>query len=1116
MTNKKVPDELFKKIESKLNEGYNFVDYFLTIGSNPSVFKNDWLYESDISILNSKYKQSLKPIIINKFPSKDKTIASFDEAIIQHCFPNGFEVCEFNRQPDYKIFSIVLDNNNFCINFPHKYVVCLRFYESINNYKKLYDKYNEYQELNYPRDSNINNNDNENFDEDNIKATKSVDVYLYNLKKNKFFKQNIYYPEPLDEGFFDDDESISDTNLKFNKNKNQRKKAEINKFECYSKNSYLNKYKRYYIPKCICLISLYPFINELSKIIKIIYQYSLGEKQNHPLEKIINNLLIEVPTPPKGIYFIEYFLINEKILLKATPRNDFHVLNIEFHKLFMLLDVNKILEIFRYLMLNIKIIFFSQEISNLTPVIMTFASLLFPFQYPFNIVSVYPKEIFKFLEHPVAYIVGINEKYNKNFFSENDLDIDEYVLIVNIDKQELIKLEPYTKKRKRDLPELPSKYKTILENKINNCISEIEMNQKMFGKTDYFQKNIRKSFLEFQIDLMKDYPSYLNNDVYKHQDDRKSSVEKAFKLKEFLNKVPSEYYSFYEYFFGTQMFCDFLYKRMMPKDKIEYMDILFFEELLIQNKNDRIFLNSKKYLHKKKFSVQKPIPLTQQQIYHFNNLDTRNKLLANGIEITNLKDLSESQRSYSFNLDTNLNKESNIKNNPLKTNNEKNRKISKEEIISKKNNNKYIKNQPLFTYIIFPKLDNEYFYISDIKNYHIDFSMFQEVKNIDNQILSKSHLKRVEIKTNETTNYLYLLWLKLWTASFHYQDKIEQKYRFFQMLKIIKQINQHEIGLINNLFSALIKNGIDDDFILILYQKILNYQIIPSNFIFKKIGNIIDKMKSKLKIKVFNISKYLQSINEKIYKDSCESLYYKKNFRKRTLRSIYDGQILEQKVSFLMNENCDTCGKNIDMEQFLLRINDINDDLLWVNCPYCKGKYLPKLKIIFGSENNKNNKLALSTSIVDNVLLYSPKTLNYDMICNVINNDEINIEEFKSKYHPFFWNIIWYFKMNNLPYDFILPYEQNIIYRLIYNKPKENNINNNGMILSKHLKVTTCDYIKKAREQMEYRRNKWNNNDELIISSNEISIFIRPKSFYNKLNILKDSIDKYSNITNYA
>ena len=46
-----------------------------------------------------------------------------------------------------------------------------------------HNKYNEYQELNYPRDPNINNNDNENLDEDNIKMVKSVDVYLYNSKK---------------------------------------------------------------------------------------------------------------------------------------------------------------------------------------------------------------------------------------------------------------------------------------------------------------------------------------------------------------------------------------------------------------------------------------------------------------------------------------------------------------------------------------------------------------------------------------------------------------------------------------------------------------------------------------------------------------------------------------------------------------------------------------------------------------------------------------------------------------------------------------------------------------------------------------------------------------------
>ena len=62
MTNKKSLNQIFNIVEQKLNEGYNLVDYFLTIGANPSIFKNTWLYESDISILNTKYKEYIKPI----------------------------------------------------------------------------------------------------------------------------------------------------------------------------------------------------------------------------------------------------------------------------------------------------------------------------------------------------------------------------------------------------------------------------------------------------------------------------------------------------------------------------------------------------------------------------------------------------------------------------------------------------------------------------------------------------------------------------------------------------------------------------------------------------------------------------------------------------------------------------------------------------------------------------------------------------------------------------------------------------------------------------------------------------------------------------------------------
>ena len=172
-------------------------------------------------------------------------------------------------------------------------------------------------------------------------------------------------------------------------------------------------------------------------------------------------------------------------------------------------------------------------------------------------------------------------------------------------------------------------------------------------------------------------------------------------------------------------------------------------------------------------------------------------------------------------------------------------KTKEQRIASKKNYNKM---QPLFSYIIFPKLDCKYFFNSDIYNYRIDYSMYQEIKNIDNEIISKSHLRRVEIKTNETTNYIHLLWLKLWVSSFYYHDKQEQKYRFFQMLKIIERISQHEMGVINNLFNVLIDCKIDEDLILLLYEKILHYKLIPSDFIFTKIGILMRKKKKVIQI----------------------------------------------------------------------------------------------------------------------------------------------------------------------------------------------------------------------------------------------------------------------------
>ena len=1165
MHNRKNKNELLKETEDKLNLGYNFVDYFLTIGTNPNIFKEKWLYESDISELNNKYKEELKPIIINKFPSNDKKLVGLDEAIILHCFPKGFEVCEFNKQPEYKIFSILLDNNNYSINYPFKYVVCLKFYESINNYKKLYDKYSEFSEFNMPKDSdddieenisihipitrskgislpnkcNYNDNNNDKKNDENEKKDKNEG------DDDKNDKDDIYCPEPFDAGDEIFNSIYKEITHKPLKNANKNGLNNINNPNNINKNNKdIHKYRKYYIPKCICLISLYPYINELSKIIKIIYRYSLVQKQIYPLEKIINNLLIEVPTPPKGIYCVEYSLINERIILKSNQMNELHTLNIEFEKLFTIFSLNNILEIFRYLMLNAKIIIFSDEIKNLTPVILSLLSLLYPFHYPYTVVSVLHKEAYKLIDNITPVLVGINEKYNKNFLKENDIDICDFTLIINMDNQELIKMGESKDKK---LPQLPNKYKNNLENKINDYIKEIKNNRKKGGRGEIaktLQLKMRTFFLEFQIELMKDYSKYLNNNIYKHQDDGKTPLENAFKLKDFLNKIPNEYYDFYEYFLGTQMFCDFIYKRMMPRDKNEQIDILYFEEKLLKSKSESIFLNSTNYKVVKKYVAPKPLPLSEEQIYYFNNYNTRNKLLLDGIEITNRREYL-ANRGKSFQIVKNINnncinhhnkspKNLKSKNNNINNDNDNDNDFSFnnferktmsfhiKNIMGNKDNNININsyqriNQPLFTYYIFPKLDNEYFYQNDIKNYYIDFSIYQEIKNIDNELLSKSHLSRVEIKTNEITNYINLIWLKMWVATFYYQDKQEQEYRFFQMLNILENINQHEMGVINNLFAVLIKNQIDEDLLLLLYEKILHYKLIPSNFIFKAIRNLINNKKTKLKLKTFNLGKYIKSIEEKVKIELIESIKLRKNFRKRTLRDIYDTQIIDQKVSFLMEENCNECDKKINMIDFMINLNEINDDLLWARCPYCPCKYMPKLKIIFGTENNKNNRLISTTSIVDNVVLYSPKTLFYNMFDSAKNNYNINIEDFKTNFNPFFWNIIWYFKMKKLPFDFILPYEDNIFYYLLNGKQKALK-EKQKLNISTNFKLKFSQYVKEAKDYIKTNNKKsWNKKNKLIMCRNEIEIFIPAKvisNFIMRTYSISSQISDYHSVIN--
>ena len=68
------------------------------------------------------------------------------------------------------------------------------------------------------------------------------------------------------------------------------------------------------------------------------------------------------------------------------------------------------------LFLETRILFFSENIQLLNMYIFGLLSLLYPFQYQYQVVTILPEENFEIIESITPFIAGINMSYREDFF----------------------------------------------------------------------------------------------------------------------------------------------------------------------------------------------------------------------------------------------------------------------------------------------------------------------------------------------------------------------------------------------------------------------------------------------------------------------------------------------------------------------------------------------------------------------------------------------------------------------------------------------------------------------------------------------------------------------------
>ena len=976
-------DEEYNKLKDELDKANNFIDYFLVVGVEPEIYKNDWLYDSDIDELNFKYKEYLQPKIISSFPHFEKHTISFDESILMHCFPNGYKIIKEDEQPKPQVFSFMLDNNFYNLNYPQKYLTCLICYESIVKYKLL-----KVQEKKYDNEENANNN-----------IINPIDKMNYTLKSRKTL----------------------------------------------SKSSDIVKHPDIYIPKCLLIMSLYPFFGEYEKIISELYNYSLGiihkEKKcqartslqgqkfkeiNYkndilaPIDKLIENLLVELPIPPRGFCTSEYNLNGEKRLIKQNKMNELPIININLKRLFVDFEVGDIITIYNYLFLEGRILFFSEDIEILNIYIYGFLALLYPFQYQYQIVTILPEKNFEIMESITPFIAGINQSFEDDFFEERDFTLSDAILVVDIDKckiqvfNETSQLPEFPKNAKlrlqKGLDAIINKY--LKEERIKKCNSQhkiifniknmiryslpldikrtetinfiknekpvinffkLENNAYLSNfKIDYkFNKEINELFFNFNALLLSNYSKYLNLDFY--SSNIMPCLEILFKVDDYLRQIPNNDKQFYDKFISeTQLFGDFIYLRMIPKNTKEKIRILLFDEKIIKNSTNilfsmvkqgpqQVFTNSKEYEFTDKFEIQKPRKITENEVNYYKK--HKKTLLNYGI-------------------------------------------------IVEEREKKEIK----LHYPIFPKLTTKLFFQQNYHDYFFPNNWNESIEGINEDLISKSHLGGVSIRQNDMKNYIYLCWMQMWAMTFWYCDEIEQNYRFQKLLEVLSKTSCYEMEIFNLLFEALSKYAKNDNMVLKLYAILLKCHLNPSLKVHKIVMDIIEKKNLQ-----GNFTEKLQMILKK----EANKTYTKKDFRKRVFRSKYHSNIISEDIVFYAFDTCIVCQNTINLEDISKNYKNMTREVEWTVCPKCKNPILPKILIQFGKEINKSGLMSGNSSKFENVVLFSPYGLknNYNTTLLKSFGVKIDLDELILKYGGIFWDSLWYFKLNHLEYDFMIPYE---------------------------------------------------------------------------------------------
>jgi len=477
---------------------------------NGSVIEKSQMFPAQCGHTECSKLPGMKPEIIIRYPLEDTQNLEMNNLAATICFPTGIKVCYSEEKP-YNIKDYVIPITNQ--KGDRYYMMTHHFYQKISR-----DEYDKRYEM-HPLKHHLKN---------------FGDAYL----------------------------SLSEQELD-----NEVKEIQSSLELCQE----LGFRDYLYIPYCLCLISKYPYVNELKKCLRCIYRILSKEKLKYYINPEeakfeINNLImhlihsVPIPDPNSSVkFFLPYY--HKEIEINCPKIEDINIMSKNTCTLLKVFSVEHIMTIYKLILNEKKILFIDKYYERLAKVTDGFISLLYPLQWIHTYIPIMSDQMLKYLETFLPFLNGINESLMplvKDIFNETETENEELFLVyINEDKIKLgSSLKNGVKKIKTDkyisenIPAFPYELEKKLKKKLKKMKSEFSAGQKKDKNSDNEEAELRMrdAFIEFFVGMFHDYEKYLY--LLDEQD-------VVFNKSLFLETIPNNEKNFYSEIIDTQLFQQF-------------------------------------------------------------------------------------------------------------------------------------------------------------------------------------------------------------------------------------------------------------------------------------------------------------------------------------------------------------------------------------------------------------------------------------------------------------------------------------------------------------------------------------------------------------------------------